>query len=73
MGLNLDDIKLRIDKLIIGTDKKPKKQQIRESLNKLQGIINEKDYIYKVFVRKDDVLYVLDPLFLFYLRWGKRR
>lgn len=71
MGLNTDDIKIRIDKLIINTIKKPDKQQIRESLNKLQDIINEKENLYKVFEWKDGILYVLDPLFLFYLRWAK--
>lgn len=71
MGLDLDDMKARIDKLTINTIKKPDKQQIRESLNKLQDIINEKENLYKVFEWKDGILYVLDPLFLFYLRWGK--
>ena len=71
MGINLDDMKHRIDKIILDSEKKPDKQQIRESLNKLQEIINEKETIYKVFEWKDGMLYILDPLFLFYLRWGK--
>ena len=71
MGMNLDDMKHRIDKIILDSKKKPDKQQIRESLNKLQEIINEKETIYKVFEWKDGMLYILDPLFLFYLRWGK--
>lgn len=71
MGMTLDDIKCRIDKLILDDKRKPDKQQIRDSLNKLQGIIDEKETIYKVFEWKDSMLYILDPLFLFYLRWGK--
>lgn len=71
MGMKIDDIKSRIDRIIIDNDKKPDKQQIRDSLNKLQAILNEKENIYKVFEWKDSVLYILDPLFLFYLRWGK--
>jgi len=71
MGLTLDDIKYRIDSLIVDSEKKPDKQQIRESLNKLQEIIDEKENIYKVFEWKDGMIYILDPLFLFYLRWGK--
>lgn len=70
MGMKIDDIKSRIDKIIIDNEKKPDKQQIRDSLNKLQAILNEKENIYKVFEWKDGVLYILDPLFLFYLRWG---
>ncbi len=69
MGMKIDDIKLRIDKIIIDNEKKPDKQQIRDSLNKLQAILNEKENIYKVFEWKDGMLYILDPLFLFYLRW----
>lgn len=70
MGIDMENLKERIDKLIVDNDRKPDKQQIRDSLNKLQDIINEKENIYKVFEWKDGMLYVLDPLFLFYLRWG---
>ncbi|WP_160690066.1 ATP-binding protein [Clostridium sp. C2-6-12] len=73
MGLDIDEMKYRIDKLIINEDKKPDKQQIRDSLNKLQSIIDEKENIYKVFEWKDSMLYILDPLFLFYLRWGNHK
>lgn len=73
MGLDIEEIKDRIDKLIINDDKKPDKQQIRDSLNKLQSIIDEKENIYKVFEWKDGILYILDPLFLFYLRWGNHK
>jgi len=70
MGLDIEEMKCRIDRLIIDDNKKPDKQQIRDSLNKLQTIIDEKENIYKVFEWKDGMLYILDPLFLFYLRWG---
>lgn len=70
MGMRIEDIKSRIDKIIINDENKPDKQQIRDSLNKLQAILNEKENIYKVFEWKDGVLHILDPLFLFYLRWG---
>lgn len=73
MGLDIDEMKYRIDKLIINDGKKPDKQQIRDSLNKLQPIIDEKENIYKVFEWKDGMLYILDPLFLFYLRWGNHK
>lgn len=73
MGLDIEEMKYRIDKLIINEDKKPDKQQIRDSLNKLQSIIDEKENIYKVFEWKDGMLYILDPLFLFYLRWGNHK
>lgn len=71
MGITIDELKNRIDKLIIDSQKKPDRQQIRDSLNKLQAIINGKENIYKVFEWKDNIVHILDPLFLFYLRWGK--
>ncbi|MBE1556700.1 ATP-binding protein [Sporosarcina limicola] len=71
MGLTIDDIKNRIDSLLIDSVKKPDKQSIRESLNKLQAILDEKDNIYRVFEWKDHKVHIVDPLFLFYLRWGK--
>ena len=33
--------------------------------------ILEKEEIYKAIEWKDGKVYVLDPLFLFYLRWGR--
>lgn len=70
MALGLDEIKSRIDKLVVDSDKKPDKQKIKDSLKQLQSIVNEKEAIYQVFEWKDNILYILDPLFLFYLRWG---
>jgi 16S rRNA C967 or C1407 C5-methylase (RsmB/RsmF family) len=70
MGLTIDDVKSRMDKLIVTSEERPETQQIRDTLNKLQGIINEKENIYRVFEWKDGMVYILDPLFLFYLRWG---
>lgn len=72
MGFDIEELKYRIDNLI-ANDSKPDKQQIRDSLNKLQSIIDEKENIYKVFEWKDGMLYILDPLFLFHLRWGNHK
>ncbi|MDC3418336.1 ATP-binding protein [Aquibacillus salsiterrae] len=70
MGLTIDELKYRIDNIITDSDKKPDKKTIRESLNKLQAILNEKENIYRVFEWKDNTVHILDPLFLFFLRWG---
>ena len=71
MEMDLDTMFDRIVKLIPDHEEKPLKQSIREHLNKLQLILQEKEEIYKAFEWKDGMLYILDPLFLFYLRWGK--
>lgn len=69
MGLTLDELKVRIDSFIT-EGSKPDKKAIREALAKLQTIIDERENIYKVFEWKDQTLYILDPIFLFYLRLG---
>lgn len=70
MSISLDDLKARIDKLLDNVEKKTDKQTIRDSVNKLQIIMNEKENIYRVFEWKDNTIHILDPLFLFFLRWG---
>lgn len=69
MGMTLDELKQRIDSFITAGPK-PDKKAIRDALAKLQIIIDERENIYKVFEWKDQTLYILDPMFLFYLRWG---
>lgn len=49
--------------------KKPTPQAIKESLVKLQELLDGREDIFKVLDWKEGVLYILDPLFLFYLRW----
>lgn len=70
MGLSLDEIKIRVDNLIINSIDKLDKRKIKDALTQIQNIIREKEAIYQVFEWKDNMLYILDPLFLFYLRWG---
>lgn len=70
MRLKFDDVKERIYHLISDNCKKPTIQAIKESLNKLQEILHSREDIFKVLDWKEGILYILDPLFLFYLRWG---
>lgn len=71
MKLEFDILYERILKLIIEGEEKPTKQSLKEHLNKLQSILKEKEEIYRAIEWKDDTIYILDPLFLFYLRWGR--
>ncbi len=68
--LHFNDLKDRIDTLIVG-EEKPNKKALRDSLKKLQELLNTKENIYKALEWKDDKVYIVDPLFLFYLRWGR--
>lgn len=61
----------RILQLIETTDTKLDKQTVKNHLNNLQGILEGKEEIYQAIEWKDGTIYVLDPLFLFYLRWGR--
>lgn len=71
MELDFETIHRRIENLIPGKEEKPTKQAVREHLGKLQSILGEREDIYRVLEWKDGRVYILDPLFLFYLRWGR--
>ena len=63
-------MKERIYRLVADDSKKPAPQAIKESLVKLQELLDGREDIFKVLDWKEGSLYILDPLFLFYLRWG---
>lgn len=71
MELDFDKIYERVLNLIPGKETRPDKQSVKNHLNNLQRILKEKEEIYKAIDWKDGKVYVLDPLFLFYLRWGR--
>ncbi len=73
MKLEFEDVKEQIYRLLADGSKTPSPQMIRESLVKLQELLYEREDIFKVLDWKEGVLYILDPLFLFYLRWGGAR
>lgn len=71
MEMDMDAVYERILRLIPEGAARPDKQSVKEHLNKLQVILKEKEEIYKAVEWKDGKVYILDPLFLFYLRWGR--
>jgi len=73
VAFTFDDLKSRIDTLIPEGDRKPDKQALKASLNKLQEQLTAKENIYHVLEWKDNMVYIVDPLFLFYLRWGHNK
>ncbi|NQX63742.1 AAA family ATPase [Paenibacillus qinlingensis] len=68
--IRLDELKERFDQILGDTPSKPDRNKIKSTIEQTQTIINTNGSIYQVFEWKDDVLYILEPLFLFYLRWG---
>lgn len=73
MKLAFEDVKERIYRLLADDSKKPSPQMLRESLAKLKELLHGREDIFKVLDWKEGSLYILDPLFLFYLRWGGAR
>ena len=71
MEIDFDTFYNRIIRLIKTADTKLDKQTVKNHLNNLQGILEGKEEIYRASEWKDGTIYVLDPLFLFYLRWGR--
>jgi hypothetical protein len=71
MGLTIDDIKERVTNLIGNNESKPDRQKIKNTVTQMQKLITDRDDIYKVLEWKDEMIYIIDPLFLFYLRWGR--
>ena len=71
MELDFDEIYNRIVKLLPKDQAGPDKQSVKNHLHNLQTILKEKEEIYKAIDWKDGKVYILDPLFLFYLRWGR--
>lgn len=70
--LDFDSFYNRIFNVIEENDRlKLEKQTVRNHLNHLQELLEGKEEIYRAIEWKDGKVYVLDPLFLFYLRWGR--
>ncbi len=66
--LPLDELMERMKKNVKDTVIKPKK--IKDSLKNWQKVLESQGNLYQVLEWKDDVLYMLDNMFLFYIRWG---
>lgn len=73
MEIDFDSFYTRILCIIDDSDPQGKldKQTVKNHLKHLQGLIDGKEEIYRAIEWKDGKIYVLDPLFLFYLRWGR--
>lgn len=70
-SLEFDEIKIRIDKIVSNVEAKPDNKKIKVALNNIQKLLEAQPSFYQVFEWKDNSIYILDPLFLFYLRWKR--
>lgn len=66
--LNLEELMERIKS---NTDENiVKMQKVKVSLKNWQKMLESQGSLYQVLEWKDDVIYILDNMFLFYIRWG---
>lgn len=56
---------------IVQDEEKPSLNALRNYLKNIQDILDANDRSYEVLEWKDDSVFVLESLFLFYLRWGR--
>lgn len=70
ISISIEDMKKRIDELIGDGDEKPDKPKVKSAIEQVQSIMQNSESIYQVFEYKDEEIYILEPHFLFYLRWG---
>lgn len=56
---------------LIADEKKPSLNSLKSYLKHLQEILDTADRSYEVLEWKDNHIYILESLFLFYLRWGR--
>ena len=68
--IGFEDLLTRINKTIVGDDKVTPKS-LKEYLGNIQEVLNDKNRTFEVLEWRDNVLYVIEALFLFYLRWGR--
>ena len=50
-----------------------KQKKVKDSLKNWQRMLEQQGSLYQVLEWKDDVIYILDNMFLFYIRWGLER
>ena len=56
---------------MIADGNEPSVISVRNYLKNMQDILDSSDRSYEVLEWKDNNLYILESLFLFYLRWGR--
>lgn len=71
-SIEISSLKDRIGQLLSNQERqRPALRTLKSSLNHLQALMESKETErFKVFDVKDEILHILDPQFLFYLRWG---
>lgn len=70
-SISFDELMQRIQRIVDVDEIKPTAKSLKGYLKNLQEVLNTKDRSFEVVEWKDGTLYILESLFLFYLRWGR--
>lgn len=65
--LNIEELMERIESSVLGNRISTKK--VRDSLKNWQKLLDTMGSLYQVLEWKDDIIHILDNMFLFYIRW----
>lgn len=70
VSVGFEGLMNRVLSLVSG-EEKPTAKSLKDYLKNLQEVLSDHGRFYEVIEWKDNVLYILESLFLFYLRWGR--
>lgn len=72
ISIDMDDLKRRITQVLENGTELPNNLTISNTLSQIQKILCESGSIYEILEWREQQLYILDPFFLFYLRWRNK-
>ncbi|MFC5407636.1 ATP-binding protein [Cohnella soli] len=71
ISIDIAEIQQRITKVLLVGEKPPNPLTVSNTLAQIQKILQETGEMFQILEWREQKLYVLDPFFLFYLRWNK--
>jgi len=69
VAISMDQIQVRISSILADKENSPRRVDISNTLDQIQKILDHCGYKFEYMEWREQKLNVLDPLFLFYLRW----
>lgn len=70
--LNIEDIQQRMKNVLDKSTNIPNPLTISNTLSQIQKILHASGAIFQIFDWREQQLHILDPFFLFYLRWSNK-
>lgn len=67
--INMTDLQIRIQNVLIPTARTPNSLTISNTLAQIQKILHDNGVMFEILEWREQHLHILDPFFLFYIRW----